>query len=113
MHIEGIPDKLKIGGLTYEVILVEDRNFEHAKSNSGSCNVVFQRIWLEYGKRPIDGIKDDLLHEIFEAIISIAGIDINHQSLTTISSMLGQVLRDNKLVFFEDNDEGEQYAAIC
>lgn len=106
MKPQGIPEKLKIGGLIYEVLLVEDRNFEHAKTNTGSCNSAYQKIWLEYGKRKIDGLKDDLLHEIVEAIIRHADIEINHQTITTLASMLNQVLRDNRLIFFEDEEEG-------
>jgi len=97
----GIPEKLKIGGLIYDVIPIEDRNREHGMNNTGSCNVGFQKIWIEYGNRKIEGVKDDLLHEILEAIVCQCNIDMSHQTLTTLGTMLLQVLKDNRLVFFE------------
>ncbi|RPI50039.1 MAG: hypothetical protein EHM49_09080 [Deltaproteobacteria bacterium] len=99
-----IPKTVKVGGLVYDVILVHDRNLEDGQKTTGSCNIAFQKIWLEYGNRKVDGIKEDLLHEILEAIITQCNLaDINHQSLTTLGVMLNQVLRENRLVFFEND----------
>jgi len=99
----GIPETIKIGGLIYDVIMVQDRNFENGHKSTGSCNVAYQKIWLEYGNRKLDGIKDDLLHEILEAIATQCDLDINHHALTALGTMLNQVLRENRLVFFEND----------
>lgn len=100
--LDTIPKMLKVQGIVFEILLVKDRNLEHGKQATGSCSTAYQKIWLEYGNRKIDGIKEDLLHEILEALKCECDLDMSHQTLTTLSSMLNQVLRDNRLVFFEE-----------
>ena len=95
--LEVLPKTIKIGGLTYDVILVEDRNFESAKQNTGSGNIAYQKIWLEYGKRNIEGIIDDLLHELVEIIGVQCDLGLDHKTVSTLATMLHQVLRDSHL----------------
>ena len=40
---------------------------------------------------------ETFLHEIFEVIIRICGIEINHQSLTIMSEMLFSTIRKNNI----------------
>jgi hypothetical protein len=75
--------------------------------NPGETNVFPNtiRIGAEY---PADTKTEILLHEILEAIINRFNIEtqINHDLIVLISEVLHQVLRDNKLEFYEDDDDG-------
>jgi hypothetical protein len=51
---------------------------------------------------------DDLLHEVVEAINCLYDLPLNHQTITTLAEALHQVLRDNRLVFFEESDGKER-----
>jgi hypothetical protein len=96
-----IPKKLRIAGYDYEVILDEDRNKDHGVSARGSCNAFYQKIWLD-GSQPFEGLKTTLLHEILEAVNDHYEMGLNHHTICSLETVLYQVLKENRLVFFEE-----------
>ena len=100
-----IPLRLKILGYDYEVIIEPNRNRDHGIPQSGSCNPYYQKIWIDGDDRPSDGMPSTLLHEILEAINDHLSLKLEHNVIASLESALYQVLKDNKLVFFEGNNE--------
>ena len=103
-----IPKTLKIGGLNFEIVVEPHRRRDHGVDSSASENCKYQKIWLDSESQKADGMMDDLLHEVFEAINCLYDLPLNHQTITTLAEALHQVLRDNRLVFFEESDGKER-----
>jgi len=99
-----IPKTLKIGGLNFDVVVELHRRRDHGVDSSASENCKYQKIWLDSEAQKADGMMDDLLHEVVEAINCLYDLALNHQTITTLAEALHQVLRDNRLVFFEESD---------
>ncbi len=97
-----IPEKLKIGALEFDVIIEEHRTRDAGTDWSASMNAKYQKIFLDKEGGKPDGIMDDLLHEIVEAVNSLNDLGLNHQTISTLATGLHQVLRDNRLVFFAE-----------
>jgi len=90
-----IPDKLKIGGLTLDVVykkIVADRN------NFGEMSFMNQTITIDPDIKQ-DKREDTFLHEILEAINHYYCIGLEHDNLTVLGRVLYQVLRDNEIDF--------------
>ena len=103
-----IPKTLKIGGLNFDVVVEPHRRRDHGVDTSASENCKYQKIWLDSEAQKADGMMDDLLHEVVEAINCLYDLALNHQTITTLAEALHQVLRDNRLVFFEEPDGKER-----
>lgn len=88
-----IPSKIKIGGYTYEVI-VEKREVNHGTNSFGSANTRYLRILIEEDL-PQQQKESTLIHEIIEMIDSNFDLQLSHQTISTISDSLYQVLVDN------------------
>ena len=99
-----IPKTLKIGGLNFEVVVEPHRRRDHGVDSSASENCKYQKIWLDSEAQKADGMMDDLLHEVVEAINCLYDLALNHQTITTLAEALHPVLRDNRLVFFEESN---------
>ena len=58
---------------------------------------------------PASSQNEILLHELIESIINRFNIEshIDHDHIVLISEVLHQVLRDNKLEFYEDKEEAK------
>jgi len=102
-----IPKTLKIGGLNFDVVVEPHRRRDHGVDTSASENCKYQKIWLDSEAQKADGMMDDLLHEVVEAINCLYDLALNHQTITTLAEALHQVLRDNRLAFFEECDAKE------
>jgi hypothetical protein len=86
-----IPKKLKIGGHTVEVIITDK------ESKSGTCYGFKNYITIH--AEAVESIQEvSLIHEILEYITGGNDIELSHQSLSTISEGLYQVLKDNNLL---------------
>ena len=99
-----IPKTLKIGGLSFDVVVEPHRRRDHGVDSSASENCTYQKIWLDSEPQKPDGMMDDLIHEVIEVINCLYDLDLSHQTITTLGEALHQVLRDNRLVFFEESD---------
>ncbi len=103
-----IPKNLKIGGLNFEIVVEPHRRRDHGVDTTASENCKYQKIWVDSEAQKEDGMMDDLLHEIVEAINCLYDLELNHQTITTLAEALHQVMRDNRLVFFEESDGKER-----
>ena len=99
-----IPRTLKIGGLNFDVVLEPHRRRDHGVDSSASENCTYQKIWLDSEAQKSDGMMDDLIHEVIEVVNCLYDLELSHQTITTLGEVLHQVLRDNRLVFFEESD---------
>lgn len=89
-----IPHKILVGGHEFDVEMVGE-----LLDNSGICNTWKQYIAINSYNTKEDKQSETFLHEILEAIKSIYNVNIDHQSLTTISEALFGVIRQNNLDF--------------
>jgi len=99
-----IPKTLKISGLNFDVVVEPHRRRDHGVDSSASENCTYQKIWLDSEAQKSDGMMDDLIHEVIEVVNCLYDLELSHQSITTLGEVLHQVLRDNRLVFFEESD---------
>jgi hypothetical protein len=91
-----IPDKIKIGGFIYDVI-VEAREEQHGVFDLGTCYPAKLKIWLE--KNASHQLHEQtLLHEVIEAINKHNDLQLSHQTISTLGECLYQVLKDNGLM---------------
>lgn len=91
-----IPNKLKIGGLVYDVIL-ENGKKEHGSVNIGATSSSSLKIWIEK-EMPKSLQISTLIHEVLESINYQNDLNLTHQTITTLENNLYQVLNDNKLL---------------
>lgn len=102
-----IPDKIKFGGLTFEVQEKETLNF-------GEFDGFSQTIKLSPGQKQ-DQKEETLVHEILHGCIRQSGLrqrlndtknDVTEEQIVNaISPMLHAVLKDNKLTFHNEADD--------
>ena len=90
-----IPKKIKIGGKTFEIIIQDD--VSAGITNQGKSSAWSQKIWLNSNQHS-EAMEETLLHEIVELIQIENNLDINHQSISTLSVNLYQVLKDNNFL---------------
>lgn len=92
-------------------ILGHDYTIERMSSSflegPGEC-VYFNNLIRIAEDCPASTQNEVLLHEIIEAICNRCEVHIEHQAITTISEGLHQVLRDNKLKFYEDEKKAKK-----
>lgn len=91
-----IPDKIKILGQEMTVELTHPKQI----GIKGDYDERYNLIRIRHDKDiPLSQQEDTLLHEIFEAIIDLTCINIDHAAMSVIATVLYQVLRDNNLDF--------------
>ena len=93
-------DNIKIMGHDYSI----ERGSTAYIGNPGECNYFFNLIRIA-NDNPSSTQTEVLLHEILEAIINRCELDVEHKTLTILSESLHQVLRDNHLVFYEEEEK--------
>ena len=97
-----IPNSLKIGGHTYQVIL-RNREKEDGNSNLGSCNNHLHKIWLD--TEVSNTLQEEtFLHEIIEALNYNYQLEMSHQTITILTTIFYQVLKDNDICFKTDKN---------
>ena len=92
--VGGIPNKLKILGHSFDVILIDDNETDRF----GSMNPNTNTIRLNKNKTQSQ-IETTLLHEIIEALDHNLEIKLEHRQISALEAGLYQVLKDNKLSF--------------
>lgn len=94
-----IPDKIKVGGHVIDIKFANTKNIDTA----GYYDTYYNLIRIRKDEdTPESNISEVFLHEILEVIRAKNNLDIDHTYLTVLSENLFQVLRDNKLKFYED-----------
>ena len=93
-----VPEKLKIGGFTYTISLSD------TMPELGTCNPDHLLIKI-CNNQPVEKKMSNLLHEIIEAINYIYDLDLEHTAVKILDATLYQVLKDNKLKFFEEKEK--------
>ncbi len=86
-----IPEKLKIGGHSFTIELVE--GFKSEDDDMGECISAKNLIKIRKGMVQ-DQMEASLIHEIFHAI----NTTLDHELLDSISEQFYQVLKDNNLL---------------
>ena len=92
-----IPDKIKVGGHWIEV-----RKELHGRDMTDG--MAQHHSWYDLIKIRMDDTSESkqaecLLHEIFEDMNKRFELNLSHQSLTTLSEVLFQTIRDSDLDF--------------
>ena len=96
-----IPDKIKILGQEIPVELTHPKQI----NVKGDYDKFYSFIRIRHEKDiPLSQQEDTLLYEIFEAIIDLTCISIDHTTLSVIAAVLYQVLRDNDLDFRKEKE---------
>jgi len=94
-----IPKQIKLSGHMINTEYVDTAHI----NNPGSFNNYHNLILLEKeADTPESNIAEAFLHEIVEAIKAKNNLSIDHTHLTVLSESLFQVLRDNRLNFYEE-----------
>ena len=93
-----IPESIKIAGLDWKVVLDEHMGAED--KCFGQMRPVRQEIAI-IAHAAEQRQEETLLHEIIEAIKDHCCLELDHQTLSTLSAQLHQVLKDNRLKFFD------------
>jgi hypothetical protein len=89
---------IKIGDLQYEVIL-KNHGTRDGMGSAGSCSGFYQKIRIDMDERQSDGIEADLWHEIIEAVNGQYNFKFEHQTISTLASVIHQILVDNAQYF--------------
>ena len=92
--------KVRILNVDFEVILQPNGNRDCGTDNSARMSHWHQKIWLDLQDRELDGIYNDLWHEIMEAINKSMLLKMEHQTITLIAGAIHQVLRQKE--FFKE-----------
>jgi len=90
-----IPETLKIGGQTVEII-----KSEWSVDRMGASHMPPNKIYINETLCKEQKFST-LLHETLEYINDCCDLQLNHSQISTLETMLYQVLRDNKLHFDE------------
>lgn len=92
-----IPQKIKIGGKTVEVI-IDNLREKCGTGDLGMSQIACQKIWIS-NEAKIETQEEIFLHEIIEYIKFETDLEISHhQTLQTLANYLYQVLKDNQLL---------------
>ena len=89
-----IPNKLKILGYDYEIILREDRLKEDGSENPGTHSSRVQRIWID-ATQTQQQQESTLIHEILESLNYSLELQMPHNVISSLEAGLYQVLHDN------------------
>ena len=92
-----IPKALRIGGCVYDVIFDSDRQKNSGNFSPASCNLRNHKIWIDKNQSP-SAQERSLLHEILEIVDYNGGLDLEHQKIVVLESMLYAALKDNGLL---------------
>ena len=96
-----IPKKIQVGGKQIKIKLVHPNQIDSGGDFDEYWHLI--RLRDEKDKKyPKDKMEEALLHEIHEAINELFNLKLKHQTLTTMSEVLFQVMRYNKLNFSEE-----------
>lgn len=92
-----IPNKLKVGNLTYSICKLEDSNITHY----GKCSVSEQKIWLAKEFTSEEAKIQTFFHELTHIVLDIGRYDDeskNEKFVEHIANTFYQVLKDNNLL---------------
>ena len=92
-----IPDKIKLGGHIVKIEKVSKKDID----SGGEYNLYYDLIRVRTDDTPESSIAECFLHEIIEGIKYKYEIALDHANLTVLSEVLFQVIRENKLNFFD------------
>lgn len=93
-----IPKKIKVGGHEIRIDICDTAHIANRGNFSNYHNII--RLEKETDT-PEDNVAECFLHEIIECIKAKNNLTIGHVELTVLSEFLFQVLKDNKLIFYE------------
>ena len=93
-----IPNKVNILGRDFDVI--KEKFSDHANTHIGSTVMISQKIWLDTETHKQQQ-EETLIHEIIETIDTMCELGMEHPDMSVLSSVLYQVLKENKLTFGE------------
>ena len=99
-----IPEKVKVGGINYTIVLVDGLHNDNAEVCAGRHSPSTDTIELN-SEYPHDRMCEVLWHEILHAVEARLGIDLEEGMLCAISSHLYQVVKDNETTMFGETDE--------
>lgn len=96
--IEIVPDKVKVGGINYQVRF-KDTVVVNGRDSLGSCSSDMAEIEIS-NTQSIDRKEETFVHELFHAILNEAGFKNHDEELVErVSKVLYQVLKDNTFDF--------------
>ena len=92
-----IPDKIKICGKTYIIEIRNNRCTTDGVDFGASGSNWSQKIWIDNDQH-IESQEGALFHEVIELISREMDFKLDHLVISTLSNILYQVLKDNKLL---------------
>ena len=98
-------DKVKIGGLTYDVELSND--LQGRQGNWGEIEYKSTTIRLD-DRLNKQVMNQTLIHEIMHGMFSEAGIEQDEHKVDVLGKVLYQVLLDNDFSWLRDKEEYEE-----
>ena len=99
-----IPDKLKIFGYLYDVILNKESD---GRETLGQLSGQSQKIFILDSQHQQQK-ESTLFHEIFEAIDFHFELKLPHQTIAILETALYQILSDNNLLDKGENKYGKE-----
>lgn len=91
-----IPDKIKIAG--YEITIKIINKLIEKREHLGEYSPMEQEISIDINNTKQQRF-ETFIHEIFEAIMSVYGIKLEHDKLNLLAVALHQVIMDNPGIF--------------
>ncbi|MFA5423126.1 MAG: hypothetical protein WC374_04650 [Phycisphaerae bacterium] len=91
-----IPERVKIGGITYDVQTVEQ--ISSAPERVGERNTAFTRIQLRASQSK-QSKEVTFLHEVIHGMGDVLGKDLDEELTEGLAQMLYQVIGDNPEMF--------------
>jgi len=92
-----IPDKIKVSGKTYTIEIRNNRATKDGIDMGASASLWSQKIFIDDDQH-IENQEEGLLHEIIEIISRESDFKLEHSTISVLSNILYQVLKDNKLL---------------
>ncbi len=92
-----IPKKIKIYGKTYAIEFRNNRGARDGVDAAASCSTWSQTIFID-NDQCIEGQEESLFHEVVEIISKESDFRWDHSTITILSNLLYQILKDNNLL---------------
>lgn len=105
-------NKIKVGGLVYDVVPTKWERKDNGELQFGLYNVSDTNILIN--ESISEQVQNQtLIHEMTHAIFYEAGIELDNEEdlVTRISGVLYQILQDNDLSFIRNAEEGVKYSS--
>ena len=96
-----IPEKVKIGGLTYTVEITEKLDLG---SLNCSAEIAYNALMIRVTPQAKEKMEADFLHEVLHGIFNFLGLEQDERHVEEIAQALYALIRDNQEMFIVEED---------